>query len=64
MSINTKIIKDELPEGVIIYHNEAFDAITVPDDGFEKLVAYYTQEKGTWVHKNFRKESKKSKKKA
>jgi hypothetical protein len=62
--MNTKIIKDKLPEGATIHHNETFDAITIPADGFEKLIAYHTPEIGTWVHKDYRKKTKKRTKKS
>lgn len=62
--MNTKIIKDELLEDAIIHHNETFDAITIPADGFEKLIAYHTPELGTWIHKDHRKTTKKRTKKS
>ena len=62
--MNTKIIKDNLPKGSIIYHEEEFDAITIPADGFQKLIAFHTPKTGTWVHSEWRKKPKKNRKRS
>ena len=59
MYIKTK----PLPDNVKTYHpKEGITAHCIPADGFEKLIVYETST-GSWVHQNFKKEPKKSKKK-
>lgn len=64
--MNVDKIKDDLPGGSVIYATGDTDnpvlAITVPADGFEKLVAYQDS-KRDWVHKDYQEAPKKSKKK-
>ena len=54
-------ITDKLPVGSVVYAEDNCVKITVPADGFEKLVAYSTQ-KGDWTHKDYRSEPKKNRK--
>ena len=64
--MNLERIKDKLPTGGAVYamgdRDNPILAVTVPADGFEKLVAYQDS-KRDWVHKNFQTAPKKSKKK-
>ena len=64
-----KRVKDELPDGATIHHEEKFDAITVPAVyegknklvGFHKLIAFARNGR-EWVHNNYRKKTKKRRK--
>ncbi len=41
-------------EGAIVYMDYPARAITIQDDGFERLVYYKAAGKKEWIHKDFR----------
>lgn len=45
-------------ENIIVHYIGNTTRYCVPDDGFQKLIAYETP-KGYWVHKDYRKDSNK-----
>ena len=47
-SVSTKV------KGSKVHTNEKFTAVTVPADGFERLISFENHENGkVWIHKNF-----------
>ena len=52
----------ELPENAITHQIGDCEAITIPIIGFEKLISFKSPN-GHWVHKDYRVESKKTRKK-
>lgn len=51
----------KLPDNATEHECEKFKAVTVPADGFEKLIVYYGP-KVSWVHKSLKIVQKKKKK--
>lgn len=58
MTVRTK----KLPDNATEHETGDFNAVTVPADGFDKLIVF-NGPKGSWVHKDYRVTPKKSRKK-
>ena len=52
----------KLPDNATEHKCEDFTAVTIPADGFDKLIVYQGP-RGSWVHQNFRVQPKKKRKK-
>ena len=60
--MNIDRFKDIVPDGTVVHAKDDHTlAVTIPADGFEKLIAY-SSKKGDWTHKDYREATKPKKK--